>query len=100
MSVDKDTFPRRIAYFRWVLQGGDTVDLGKGHVLEFVIAPNLHWPDTIFTFDRGSGVLFTCDAFGMHYCSETVCFEMLYKTNYLNVLLNIMQTLRSSCPCQ
>lgn len=60
-----------------IVKGGDTLDLGKGHVLEFVIAPNLHWPDTIFTFDRGSGILFTCDAFGMHYCSETVYDEDL-----------------------
>ena len=28
---------------------GDSLDLGKGHVLEFVNAPNLHWPDTILT---------------------------------------------------
>ena len=52
-----------------VVQNGSQIDLG-GHALEFVIAPNLHWPDTIFTFDHGTGVLFTCDAFGMHYCSE------------------------------
>ena len=23
----------------------------------------------MFTFDHGTGVLYTCDAFGMHYCS-------------------------------
>ncbi|KAH7306238.1 hypothetical protein KP509_22G003200 [Ceratopteris richardii] len=60
-----------------VVKGGDTLDLGKGHILEFVIAPNLHWPDTIFTYDRGAGVLFTCDAFGMHYCTEQVYDEDL-----------------------
>lgn len=54
------------------VQGGDTLDLGNDHVLEFVMAPNLHWPDTMFTLDRKSGILFTCDAFGMHYCSQTV----------------------------
>lgn len=54
---------------RQVVKGGDVLDLGKGHELEFVLAPNLHWPDTMFSFDRGSGVLFTCDAFGSHYCS-------------------------------
>lgn len=64
----------------WILQGGDTLDLGKGHVLEFVIAPNLHWPDTIFTFDRGAGVLFTCDAFGMHYCSEAVSLSLNWES--------------------
>eukprot|EP00438_Fugacium_kawagutii_P028986 Skav211308 [mRNA] locus=scaffold3605:34076:39426:+ [translate_table: standard] len=53
-----------------IVKNGDQVDLGGGHNLEFVIAPNLHWPDTMFTFDHKTGVLFTCDAFGMHYCSE------------------------------
>ncbi|KAG2499462.1 hypothetical protein HYH03_002409 [Edaphochlamys debaryana] len=52
------------------VKGGDTLDLGGGHVLEFVMAPNLHWPDTMFSIDHGTGVIYTCDAFGMHYCSE------------------------------
>ncbi len=55
---------------RLVVKNGDTLDLGNGHTLEFVSAPNLHWPDTIFTYDHKTGVLFTCDAFGLHYCSE------------------------------
>ena len=57
---------------RKVVKNGDQLDLGGGHVLEFVNAPNLHWPDTIFSYDRGTEVLFTCDAFGMHYCSDNV----------------------------
>lgn len=111
------------------VKGGDTIDLGGGHTLEFVMAPNLHcasglvilrvlfgetsyhildvswclfvcvgggcgcilktrpmhrctpcWmcchvhvlsgPDTMFSYDHGTGVMYTCDAFGMHYCSE------------------------------
>jgi len=52
------------------VKGGDKIDLGGGHVVEFVMAPNLHWPDTMFSFDHATGVMFTCDAFGMHYCSE------------------------------
>lgn len=52
------------------VKGGDQLDLGNGHVLEFIPAPNLHWPDTMFTFDRSTGILFTCDAFGLHYCDE------------------------------
>jgi flavorubredoxin/flavin reductase (DIM6/NTAB) family NADH-FMN oxidoreductase RutF len=47
---------------------GDRLDLGQGHELSFVSAPNLHWPDTIFTYDPATQILFTCDAFGMHYC--------------------------------
>lgn len=25
------------------VKGGDKIDLGKGHVVEFIMAPNLHW---------------------------------------------------------
>ncbi len=59
-----DPFSKRI------VKSGDKVDLGDGHEIEFVSAPNLHWPDTIFSFDRKTKTLFTCDAFGMHYCSD------------------------------
>lgn len=38
-----------------VVKGGDKVDLGGGHMIEFIMAPNLHWPDTIFSFDHGTG---------------------------------------------
>ena len=52
------------------------IDLGTNtasgiiHKFEFLSAPNLHWPDTIFSFDHGTGILYTCDAFGLHYCSD------------------------------
>jgi flavorubredoxin/flavin reductase (DIM6/NTAB) family NADH-FMN oxidoreductase RutF len=55
---------------------GDCLDLGTNptsgiaHRFEFLAAPNLHWPDTIFSYDHGSGILYTCDAFGLHYCSN------------------------------
>ena len=64
---------------RQIIKNGDQLDLGNGHVLEFVNAPNLHWPDTIFSYDHGTKVLFTCDAFGMHYCSESTYDENLGK---------------------
>ncbi|MEM1310258.1 MAG: MBL fold metallo-hydrolase, partial [Cyanobacteria bacterium P01_H01_bin.153] len=59
------------------IKSGEQLDLGNGHVLEFVNAPNLHWPDTIFTYDHKSQMLFTCDAFGLHYCSAAVYDEDL-----------------------
>ncbi|KAG1672365.1 hypothetical protein FOA52_010983 [Chlamydomonas sp. UWO 241] len=52
------------------VKGGDKIDLGQGHVMEFVMAPNLHWPDTMFSFDHGTNVMYTCDAFGLHYCTS------------------------------
>tara|TARA_Y100001968_G_scaffold45599_1_gene35706 strand:+ start:87298 stop:89070 length:1773 start_codon:yes stop_codon:yes gene_type:complete len=58
------------------IKSGDDLDLGINklsgihHRLEFISAPNLHWPDTIFSYDHGSNILYTCDAFGLHYCSD------------------------------
>ncbi|HBL11812.1 MAG TPA: diflavin flavoprotein A, partial [Cyanobacteria bacterium UBA11162] len=62
---------------RLIVKNGDKLDLGNGHILEFVNAPNLHWPDTIFSYDAGTQVMFTCDAFGMHYCSDKTYDENL-----------------------
>lgn len=41
-----------------------SLDLGKGHLLKFATIPNVHWPDTMATFDTLTGTLFSCDAFG------------------------------------
>lgn len=57
---------------RQVVKNGDQLDIGNGHIFEFVNAPNLHWPDTIFSYDHGTNILFTCDAFGLHYCSADI----------------------------
>ncbi|MDV2992643.1 MAG: putative diflavin flavoprotein A 3 [Chroococcidiopsis sp. SAG 2025] len=62
---------------RQIVKNGDRLDLGNGHELEFVSAPNLHWPDTIFTYDRATQILYTCDAFGLHYCDERLFDEDL-----------------------
>jgi NADH oxidase (H2O-forming) len=52
-----------------VVKDGDTLDLGN-KTLKFISAPNLHWPDTILTYLVEDKILFTCDLFGAHYCSE------------------------------
>jgi flavorubredoxin/flavin reductase (DIM6/NTAB) family NADH-FMN oxidoreductase RutF len=52
------------------VKSGDRLDLGNGQELEFISAPNLHWPDTIFTYDHKTQILYTCDVFGMHYCDD------------------------------
>jgi anaerobic nitric oxide reductase flavorubredoxin len=43
---------------------GDELDLGSGLVLKFIEAPNVHWPETMVTYEPSSGALFSCDAFG------------------------------------
>lgn len=58
-----------------IVKNGDKLDLGQDHLLEFIAAPNLHWPDTMLTYDHGTNILFTCDVFGMHYCNDLLWDE-------------------------
>lgn len=51
------------------LEARENINLGKTE-LKFISAPNLHWPDTIFTYIEKQKVLFTCDVFGCHYCPK------------------------------
>ena len=45
------------------VKSGDTLDLG-GVTLAFEEIPNVHWPETMATFEPETGTLFSCDAFG------------------------------------
>ncbi len=66
-----------------VVKDGDTLDLGNGHVLSFAEIPNVHWPDTIATFDNASGILFPCDAFGAFGALEDIKYgEELTKEGF------------------
>jgi NADH oxidase (H2O-forming) len=74
-----------------VVKDGDTLDLGN-KTLRFITAPNLHWPDSIYTYLVEDKVLFTCDSFGAHYCSPEMFSEFRepYSTSfkyYFDVIL-------------
>ena len=45
---------------------GDSLDLGNGIILSFTEVPNVHWPETMVTYEAKSGTLFSCDAFGSY----------------------------------
>lgn len=45
------------------VKDGDSMSFGD-HELVFISAPMVHWPETMATFDKTSGVLFSADAFG------------------------------------
>lgn len=53
------------------VEAKEDLKLGK-RTLKFISAPFLHWPDTMFTYDEYDSVLFTCDAFGCHYCGDGI----------------------------
>lgn len=52
-----------------IVKDGQTLDLGNKTV-RFISAPNLHWPDTMYSYLVEDKILFTCDSFGAHYCDE------------------------------
>lgn len=49
-----------------IAKDGETLDLGN-KTLRFISAPNLHWPDSMYTYLEEDKLLFTCDSFGCHY---------------------------------
>ncbi|MBN1181338.1 MAG: FprA family A-type flavoprotein [Bacteroidales bacterium] len=51
------------------VKDGDIIDLGNKK-LRVIGAPNLHWPDSIYTYLEEDKILFTCDSFGAHFCDE------------------------------
>ena len=48
---------------RVTVADGGSLELGR-HVLHFVFAPMVHWPEVMFTYDSTDKVLFSADAFG------------------------------------
>ncbi len=54
---------------------GDTLDLGEGRILTFKEIPNVHWPDSMMTYDTLSKTLFSCDAFGSFGIMEQSPFD-------------------------
>ena len=73
------------------VKDGDTVDLGN-KTLQFISAPNLHWPDTIYAYLVEDKLLFTCDSFGAHFCDEAMFDDLVGDYTeafryYFNVIL-------------
>ena len=54
-----------------VVSDGDSIDLGD-KTLQFISAPFLHWPDSMFTYVPEDAVLLSGDVFGFHFSAENV----------------------------
>ena len=54
-----------------VVKDGQELDLGSTK-LKFVVAPMLHWPDSMMTYHPADKVLFSCDFLGCHFCEPQV----------------------------
>lgn len=46
-----------------LVKEGDTLNIGK-HILKFYMAPMVHWPEVMVTYEETEKILFTADAFG------------------------------------
>jgi len=68
-----------------IVKQGDSLDIGNGQVFDFIIAPNLHWPDSMFTYYKKEKILFSCDVFGSHYCEQYVYDYQLKKPDLYEV---------------
>ena len=58
-----------------VVRGDETLDLGKGHHLQFIPTPSSRWPDALCTYDPQTEILFTDKFFGAHVCGDQVLDE-------------------------
>lgn len=52
-----------LACNKLIVKEGDELSLGK-HILKFVFAPMVHWPEVMLTYDKTAKILFSADAFG------------------------------------
>ncbi len=70
----QDMFP--VNFKQLIVKDGDELNLGN-KTLKFIAAPNLHWPDSIYTYLVEDKVLFTCDSFGAHFCKEEMFDDLV-----------------------
>lgn len=81
------------------VKDGDTLDLGNEKILHFAFIPNVHWPETMATYESSQKVLFSCDAFGSYgrienenYFADQISKEKVsyYKREALRYYANIV----------
>lgn len=58
------------------VENGETLELGN-KTLQFISAPFLHWPDSMYTYLVEDKILFSIDSFGSHYADEKVFNDLI-----------------------
>lgn len=84
----------------------DGMELTVGdYELQFFETPNIHWPETMMTYERKRGILFSCDAFGSYgSIAEDAIFDdqvsqekhQFYESEALRYYANIVATFSSA----
>ncbi|MBW4617410.1 MAG: diflavin flavoprotein [Desmonostoc vinosum HA7617-LM4] len=58
-----------------VMRGDETLDLGKGHDLQFIPTPNPRYADALCTYDPQTEILYSDKIFGAHVCGDQIFDE-------------------------
>ncbi|MCL2031580.1 MAG: flavin reductase [Oscillospiraceae bacterium] len=68
-----------------IVKEGDTLTTGR-HTLHFVMAPMVHWPEVMVTYDSASKILFSADAFGSFGALNGALFadEVNFERDYMD----------------
>ena len=68
-----------------IVSEGDTLSTGR-HTLNFVMAPMVHWPEVMVTYDKTDKILFSADAFGCFGALNGAIFadEVDFENNYMD----------------
>ncbi|MBR8826434.1 MAG: diflavin flavoprotein [Gomphosphaeria aponina SAG 52.96 = DSM 107014] len=74
-SLFEDKYPETKNVKIKIMKGEETLDLGKGHHLEFIPTSNPRYPDLLCTYDPKTEILFTDKLFSAHICGEQVLDE-------------------------
>lgn len=79
---DSASFAERIH----VVKEGDSLSLGT-HVLNFIAAPMVHWPEVMMTYESKEKILFAADGFGKFgaLCNETDDWACEARRYYFNI---------------
>ncbi len=77
-----------------IVKDNEEFTLGE-YTFKFLAVPNLHWPDTMYTYIQELKTLVTCDSFGSHYAHDGVLLSKVENKNdykealdyYFNMIL-------------
>ncbi len=63
LSMISQFFNKDLKNKAFIVKEGSTLNTGN-HILKFLMAPMIHWPEVMMTYDETTGTLFSADAFG------------------------------------
>lgn len=75
-----------------VVKEGEEISIGK-HTLQFFMAPMVHWPEVMVTYEKSEKILFTADGFGQFGALDTEeDWDCEARRYYFNIVRKIWST--------